>query len=240
MRTIQVVAYTVLYTTSIPGMFLGVKILNQTSAALGCLEFYCSGSSSHNITTFQVFEEGLSPPTSIQVIQLKILHEFSETYEPYWTTGDFSADLLQALTPGKLEISRTVVRNALRTVIAMVLQPTYLAIESRALLEGNKLRLKRCNPTRKVVLQYWTTGDFSADLQALTPVKFDLSISVIRNALRTVIATVLLQPTYLAIDSMTLLGGNKSRLKRCNPTRKVVFTTIFFSVSFQGCKQCKH
>ena len=89
---------------------------------------------------------------------------------------------------------------------------------------------------------YWTTGDFSADLQALAPVKFDLSISLIRNSRRTVIATVL-QPTYLAIQSMTLLEGNKSRLKRCNPTGKVVlqcFTSIFFSVSFQGCKQCKH
>ena len=149
MRTIQVVAYTVLYTTSIPGMFLGVKILNQTSAALGCLEFYCSGSSSHNITTFQVFEEGLSPPTSIQVIQMKILHEFSETYEPYWTTGDFSADL-QALTPVKFDLSISVMRNSRRTVIAMVLQPTYLAIQSRTLLEGNKSRLKRCNPTGKV------------------------------------------------------------------------------------------
>ena len=152
MRTIQVVAYTVLHTTSIPGMFLGVKILNQTSAALGCLEFYCSGSSSHNITTFQVFEEGLSPPTSIQVIQMKILHEFSETYEPYWTTGDFSADL-QALTPVKFDLSISVMRNSRRTVIAMVLQPTSLAIESRALLEGNKSHLKRCNPTGKVVLQ---------------------------------------------------------------------------------------
>ena len=80
---------------------------------------------------------------------------------------------------------------------------------------------------------YWTTGDFSADLQALAPVKFDLSISLIRNSRRTVIATVL-QPTYLAIDIMTLLGGNKSRLKRCNPTRKVVFTTIFFQLVFRG------
>ena len=78
-----------------------------------------------------------------------------------------------------------------------------------------------------------TTGDFLADLQALTLGKFNLSISVIRNSLRTVIATVL-QPTYLAIESRTLFEGNKSRLKRCNPTRKVVLQPSFFQLVFRG------
>ena len=38
---------------------------------------------------------------------LQKLHEFSETYETYWTTGDF----LEALTPGKFETGISVVRN---------------------------------------------------------------------------------------------------------------------------------
>ena len=46
--------------------------------------------------------------------------EFSETYEPYWTTGDVLADL-QALTPGKSTLSILVMRNSLGTGIATVL-----------------------------------------------------------------------------------------------------------------------
>ena len=147
-----------LYITSIPGMFLGVKILNQTSAAFGILEFYCAGSSAHKMNIAGESSRKVCSNSSIQVIQLKSIHEY------HWR---FLADL-QARTLGKFNLSISVIRNSLRTVIATVLQPTYLAIQSRTLFEGNKSRLKRCNPTRKVV---FTTIFFQLVFRGVNSVK---------------------------------------------------------------------